>query len=113
MPAANVLGISSVNVALLQSFDQEKRFSDTPPVLESDGKFNTAEAYGEEWEMTFKGWGDVPVAIQTLGGAIDQGATALTGYAGGVTIISSIEQSDFNTKHNEFSVVLMGFPNAT
>ncbi|MFK5920913.1 MAG: hypothetical protein QM496_01935 [Verrucomicrobiota bacterium] len=98
MPAITSFGIVSIGTALTEEFRLKKSVDVSTPTLTSVGGFHAATAYGEIYEFSASGKGDVPADF-ALGG----GGPTIAGLTGGVTLIESTDEDQSNTGRNGWS----------
>lgn len=102
------IGIQSTDIALVESFDLEKK-TDLKSVNESDGGFGAAGTQDPIWEFSVQGRGDLPAGV-ALG--IDT-ATTLTPVVGGVTIVERVRKGEKNDDFQTWEFSGKNFPGAS
>lgn len=80
--------ITAISTAKTTQIRLRKTVEIGTPVLDEDGNFLTNEAYGELWEFTVEGSGDIP-ADGTIGGA----GPAIAYVTGGISLVESTDES--------------------
>src|SRR5690606_1046796 len=101
-------GITSIATALVEQFRKRKKLSTTAPVGKSQGAFNSAFAYGEEWEFSVTGRGALPADVPIAGAG-----PAVAGWTGGVTLIESTDEGETSEEEPTWEASGSHAPDAT
>ncbi len=100
-----VIGITSVSIAAVTSWDIEEKLEEAEAVFDTDGTFDHQDFFDPMYEFSVKGRGDFP-AILVLGS--DGGLPdTVTEFSAGITFISEISEEQEN--ENESSWEASGF----
>ncbi|MEM7696920.1 MAG: hypothetical protein AAF236_00785 [Verrucomicrobiota bacterium] len=105
-----VLGITSVGIAAVTSFEIERKVEETEERLATDGTFLEQDFYDEHYEFTVKGSGDLPVVL-ALGGDGDL-ASSVPELGSGVTILLTDKLDEKAGSYPEWEVTGENWPNA-
>lgn len=102
------IGIQSVDITLAESVEVTAKI-ETKPLLDKDGKFATGAAFDPTSDFSVKGRGDLPVglAIGSDGGSDIEGL-----FNTGITILTSVKESEKNDDWNAWECSGQNFPNA-
>lgn len=77
-------GIASISTALTSQFTLRNTLQESEVILDEDGLFHHACAYGEEWMFEAEGAGDIPADFALAGSGM-----TIVGVTGGVTVVDS------------------------
>lgn len=100
--------IQSIDIALVETFENTKALSVSSPVKTSVGGFHAAKAYNPVFNFTAKGRGDVPagVAVGT------DGSLDIDEVTGGKTIVLGVKKSERHAAHNGWEFNGVNYPGA-
>ena len=104
----DAIGIQSVELTLAESVEVTRKV-ETKPLLDKDGRFADAKAFDPSTEFSLKGRGDLPAGVA----AGTDGGLAIAGISGGVTIITSVKESQKNDDWSSWECGGQNWPNAS
>lgn len=105
----NQIGVQSVSGEFIESVEATKQM-DSKMIMSTEGGFGAAKNFDPTYEFTVKGRGSVN---------IDAGDMSAAGYipdyvsTSGVTVITSVKNSEKNDDYNEFEISGKIYPNAS
>lgn len=101
----DAVGIQSIDTALVDTFDIEKKVS-MAAIPASDGGFGAASTYDPQFDFSISGGGDLPVALVLAG----DGGLEIDGISTGTTILTRVTQTQKVDGFNGWSVAGQNHP---
>ena len=105
----DTVGIQSVSASLVESAELSASMEEVV-IADTDSGFGAAACYDPTFEGTVSGHGDTPAAC-VLGGAGD-GTVISDAVAGGVTVITSLKESESNSAFQTWEISYTHAPDA-
>ena len=105
----DTVGIQSVSASLVESAEVTASMEEVV-VPDSDSGFGAASCYDPMFEGSVSGHGDTPAAA-VLGGAGD-GTVISDAITGGITVITSLKESESNSAFQTWEISYSHAPNA-
>lgn len=101
------IGIQSIDLTLAESLERTRKV-ETKVIRDKDGAFADGEAYDPTEDFSIKGRGDLPEAI-----ALGVDAEGVGLYESGVTIVTSVTETETNEDFNSWECSGQHFPGAS